>query len=142
MTTQTPLEDEGEGRTVNTFRLVVLPEGWTPLHDAVLRDDHPSAEALLAEGADARAATRTFGVWGVPCAEELVEPECFATVTFHAAATPMHLAAGLGYVAMMARLLAAGADLNAQDSLGDAAQSPRANDGPPRRARVRLAGRV
>ena len=97
---------------------VALPEGWTPLHDAVLRDDHPSAEALLAEGADARAATRTFGVWGVPYAEELVEPECFATVTFHAAATPMHLAAGLGHVAMMARLHRAGADLNAQDSLG------------------------
>ena len=87
-----------------------LPEGWTPLHDAVLRDDHPGAEALLGEGADAQAAIRTFGVWEWT--------DRIETVVFHPASTPMHVAAGLGHAAMMARLLRAGADPNAPDSFG------------------------
>ena len=50
-----------------------FPEGWTLLHDAVLRDDLTCAEALLAEGADARAASRNFCIWewtGTPPPEE------------------------------------------------------------------------
>lgn len=98
-----------------------FPEGWTLLHDAVLRDDLPCAEALLAEGADARAASRNFCIWectGTPPPEEPVVHGGNPMGGFSVGTTPLHVAARLGHVALMAPLLRAGADPNALDRCG------------------------
>jgi ankyrin repeat protein len=105
------------------------PDGTTPLHYAVQRDDAAIVELLLKSGANVKAVNR----YGVP-------PLAIAAVNGHAGImnllltagadpniglspdeTPMMTAARTGKVAALKTLLAHGAQLNVRDSRG---QSP------------------
>jgi ankyrin repeat protein len=70
------------------------PDGSTPLHEAVRAGDVKAVDALLARGADPKAATR-YGI------------------------TPIHIAALNGHVASVQRLLAAGVDVDAATTGGE-----------------------
>jgi cytohesin len=75
--------------------------GYTPLHDAVIRNDEPRLSALLASSADPDVAIRSdeqfSSEWG---------------------ATPLHLAARDGSVDLVERLLEAGAHVSVADDRG------------------------
>ena len=80
------------------------PDGTTPLHLAVRRNDTERVDALLRAGADAKAATR-YGV------------------------TPLYLACVNGNAAMIEKLLAAGADANTALPEGETALMTAARTG-------------
>src|SRR5262245_36742645 len=77
----------GVGLVPTAAAQAVEPDGATPLHTAVRRDDVPAAKRLISAGADVKSATR-YGV------------------------TPLGLAAMNGNVTMLRMLLDAGADPN------------------------------
>ncbi len=81
-----------------------LPDGTTPLHQAVRLNDLKTVEALIKRGADVKAATR-YGV------------------------TPMGLAALGGNAAILRRLLEAGADPNTATPGGETALMTAARTG-------------
>jgi ankyrin repeat protein len=85
-------------------RNTVEPDGTTPLHQAVRQNDLKSVEALIARGADVKAATR-YGV------------------------TPMGLAAMNGNAAILRALLSAGADPNTATPGGETALMTAARTG-------------
>ena len=80
------------------------PDGTTPLHTAVLRNDAESVDVLLRGGANARTATR-YGV------------------------TPLYLACVNGNAAVIEKLLAAGADPNTALPEGETALMTAARTG-------------
>lgn len=84
----------------------VEPDGTTPLHRAVHRNDMKAAEALIRSGADVNAANR----YGVP---------------------PLSLAATNGNSAILELLLKAGANPNAMQSEGETALMTAARTGIP-----------
>jgi ankyrin repeat protein len=105
--------------------------GWTPLHEAALQSDAANIEALLAEGADANVATAemlsslpgtqirrpkgaTFYVLGTA---QLSRPG----LAFDAGATPLHVAAAVGSVAILELLKRSGAKVTALDGVGASA---------------------
>ncbi len=72
------------------------PEGWTALHEAVLRDHSATVDSLIAGGANVKAATR-YGI------------------------TPLSLACTNGNASIIERLLKAGADANGTSEQGQTA---------------------
>src|SRR5215813_9641680 len=86
-------------------------DGTTPLHWAVRADDSQTADRLLRNGADAKAADR-YGV------------------------TPLYLACVNGNAAMIRRLLDAGADPNSKDPAGETALMTAARTGTPEALKV------
>lgn len=107
---------------------VALSEtGWTPLHAAVLAADHARVEGLVSEGADVLAKTRALlaSRWmgGYPTQSGMGQLP-WGTLegtnghVFDIGATPLHVAASVGDVAMMERLAASGAKSSVVDSVG------------------------
>ena len=92
----------------------VEPDGTTPLHRAVHRNDLKAVEALIRAGADVNAVTR----YGVP---------------------PLSLAATNGNAAILERLLKAGANPNATQSEGETALMTAARTGVPAAVQTLLA---
>jgi ankyrin repeat protein len=92
--------------TVSVASSAVEPDGTTPLHRAVHRNDIKAAEALIRSGADVNAANR----YGVP---------------------PLSLAATNGNAAILDVLLKAGANPNAMQSEGETALMTAARTGIP-----------
>lgn len=84
----------------------------TPLHAAVTRAGRPSAlpvvEVLLAAGADPNRATRPAAETGALMRDARTKGE-----------TPLHRAAAFASEALVARLIEAGARLDAKDTAGD-----------------------
>ena len=87
-------------------RDLAAPDGTTPLHQAVRQNDLKAVEALIARGADVKAATR-YGV------------------------TPIGLAAMNGNAAILRALLSAGADPNTATPGGETALMTTARTGNP-----------
>ena len=81
---------------LGTARAAAPPDGSTPLHWAVYREDAAEVKRLLATGADVKASTH-YGV------------------------TPMMLAAEAGHTAILQQLLAAGADVESLNAEGQTA---------------------
>src|SRR5688500_6798599 len=92
----------------------VEPDGTTPLHRAVHRNDLNAVDALIRAGADVNATNR----YGVP---------------------PLSLAATNGNAAILERLLKAGANANATQSEGETALMTAARSGVPAAVQVLLA---
>jgi ankyrin repeat protein len=92
----------------------IEPDGTTPLHKAVHRNDLKGAEALIRSGADVKAVNR----YGVP---------------------PLSLAATNGNAAMLELLLKAGADPNAAQSEGETVLMTAARTGIPAAVKTLLA---
>src|ERR1700761_1755800 len=92
----------------------VKPDGTTPLHDAVYRDDIPAVTRLLHEGADAKAVNR-YGV------------------------TPLSLACTNGDAAAVDLLLKAGADPTTSLPGGETALMTCARTGKPDALKVLIA---
>ena len=104
--------------------------GWTPLHEAVFQSRAADVEALLAEGADANAETPTV-LSSLP-SNQIVRPKG-ATLyvrndqlsrpgfAFDVGATPFHVAAAVGSVAIMEALKRAGAKVTSLDAVGASA---------------------
>jgi ankyrin repeat protein len=92
----------------------VEPDGTTPLHRAVHRNDLKAVDTLIRAGADVNATNR----YGVP---------------------PLSLAAMNGNAAILERLLKAGANANATQSEGETALMTAARSGVPEAVQVLLA---
>ena len=100
--------------TGNVAANAVEPDGTTPLHRAVHRNDLKAADTLLRAGADPNAANR----YGVP---------------------PLSLAATNGNAAMLELLLKAGANANATQSEGETALMTASRTGIPAAVKTLLA---
>lgn len=100
--------------TENTAAGSVEPDGTTPLHRAVHRNDVKAAEALIRAGADVKALNR----FGVP---------------------PLSLAATNGNAAMLELLLNAGGDANATQAEGETVLMTAARTGIPAAVNTLLA---
>lgn len=100
--------------TVNTAAITAEPDGTTPLHWAVHRNDLKAAEALIRAGADVNAVNR----YGVP---------------------PLSLAATNGNAAMIELLLTSGADANATQSEGETVLMTASRTGVPAAVKAVLA---
>ena len=100
--------------TVSTAAVTAEPDGTTPLHRAVHRNDLKSAETLIRAGGDVKAVNR----YGVP---------------------PLALAATNGNAAMLERLLKAGADANATQAEGETVLMTAARTGIPAAVETLLA---
>jgi len=100
--------------TRNNAANAVEPDGTTPLHRAVHRDDLKAAESLVRGGADVNATTR----YGVP---------------------PLALAATNGNAAMVELLLKAGANPNATQAEGETVLMTAARTGVPAAVKSLLA---
>ena len=98
--------------------------GWSALHDAVLQGDAAAVDALLEQGADTNAKTLLASRWigGYPSHRAMGEApwgtlEGTTGHVFDIGATPLHVAARLGDVAMMERLFGAGGKPSVVDSV-------------------------
>ena len=100
--------------TERSAAAAVEPDGTTPLHRAVHRNDLKGADALIRSGADVNAANR----YGVP---------------------PLALAATNGNAAMLELLLKAGANPNGTQSEGETALMTAARTGMPAAVKTLLA---
>lgn len=106
--------------------------GWSALHDAALLGDAAAVDALLAEGADANAATsemmssltqsqvlRPKGATIYPSI--LPKITARAGVAFDKGTTPLHVAASVGALPILEALQRAGAKVTALDGVGASA---------------------
>src|SRR5262245_61953992 len=91
-------------QTIAPSRTAAAPDGTTALHEAVRQNDLKKVEALIAGGADVKAATR-YGV------------------------TPINLAALNGNASILRKLLEAGADPNSASPGGETALMTAARTG-------------
>jgi ankyrin repeat protein len=124
----TPLRICGLATLVSTACLfgsgAVKPDGTTPLHDAVYKDDIPTVTRLLREGADAKAANR-YGVTPLSLActngdaaavELLLKAGADPNTSSPGGETALMTCARTGKVEAVKVLLAHGADVNAKES--------------------------
>lgn len=110
--------------TGNTAAITAEPDGTTPLHRAVHRNDLKAAEALIRAGADVKAVNR-YGVpplslaatnGNAPMLELLLNAGADANATQAEGETVLMTAARTGIPAAVKTLLAHGADVNAKES--------------------------
>jgi cytohesin len=93
--------------------------GWTPLHFATLRGHKKVVELLIAKGADVNPKNNA-GETPLDQFEEKKQKEIANLLRKHGGKySTIHFAVGLGNIETVKEFLAAGADANAKDRVGD-----------------------